>query len=253
MRALSPPEFDIIRFFEGIYIFQQWEIFPGVSTDGVKNVAQTMDALKIPQDLTGQRVLDIAPWNGFFSFECVRRGAEEVISLGPDDPVRTGYEKTMNLLEINNCKYYRQSVYDLSPNVHGTFDIVLFLGVIYHLRYPLLALDKIYDVSNKSLYIDSAIIDEIVRDTTIPPELSEKILSEGRVFHRLPIVYFTKGEETGDFYNWFIPNIRCLQDFVESAGFKIERSSDSGQWAWLSAVKGERKFTFGIEGFNSSI
>src|SRR5215470_1878850 len=115
MRDMAPSEFDMIRFFEGIYVFQQWEIFPDFITNGVKSVAQTMDALQVPQDLAGKRVLDVAPWNGFFSFECVRRGAAEVISLGPDDPARTGYDKTRDVLEINNCKYYRQSVYDLSP------------------------------------------------------------------------------------------------------------------------------------------
>jgi tRNA (mo5U34)-methyltransferase len=253
MRDMPPSKFDMIRFFEGIYVFQQWEIFPDFITNGVKSVAQTMDALQVPQDLAGKRVLDVAPWNGFFSFECVRRGAAEVISLGPDDPARTGYDKTRDILEITNCKYYRQSVYDLSPDIHGTFDVVLFLGVIYHLRYPLLALDKIYDVSNESLYVDSAIIDDFVRDTTISAELAQKILSDGRVFHSLPIVYFTKSEETGDFCNWFMPNKRCLQDFVESSGFKIDHCTDDGQWAWLSAIKGQRRFTFGIEGFNPSI
>jgi len=152
MRNAAPPGFEIAQFFKGIYIFQQWEMFPGCYTGGGKNVLGTMNWLKVPEDLTGKRVLDIAPWNGFFSFECIRRGASEVVSLGPDDPSKTGYDKTRDLLEIDNCIYRQESVYDLSIAEHGTFDIVLCLGLLYHLRYPLLALDRIYE-SRRNTYM----------------------------------------------------------------------------------------------------
>jgi hypothetical protein len=104
---LTPPEgFDLDVFFHDTNIFQSWEIFPGLRTTGSKDVAGTMDGLRIPRDLTGMRVLDIGPWNGFFSFECARRGATEVVSLGLADPDKiTGYNKTKNLLRADNCRY----------------------------------------------------------------------------------------------------------------------------------------------------
>lgn len=251
MRMAAPKGFDLGRLLDGKYTFQRWEIFPGFVTSGPKDVTDNMRQLQVPKRLDGLRVLDIAPWNGFFSFECVRRGAAEVVSLGPDDPDATGFNQVRELLEIYNCHYLRESVYDLSPERHGTFDIVLFLGLIYHLRHPLLALDRIYDVATGRLFVDTPILDRIVYDKTISDQARDDILTKGSVFHQLPIVYFTKDAETGDPYNWFIPNIRAFKDFVESSGFVIDSyCDDGGGWASLSATKGKRSFTAGVEGWN---
>jgi tRNA (mo5U34)-methyltransferase len=254
MRIEAPENFDIKDFFKGIYTFQQWELFPGHCTDGPKNVIDHMRRLQIPGRLDGLRVLDIAPWNGFFGFECARRGAAEVISLGPDDPGATGYSKTRELLQLENCRYVRASVYNLSPEVHGTFDVVLFLGLIYHLRHPLLALDRIYDVAEGRLFTDSPIIDRMVFDKTVTDQQREQILVQGKLIHELlPMVYYTKAAETGDDYNWFMPNKRAFNDFVESSGFKIDHYvDDGGGWASIAATKGKRSFNVGVEGWNEA-
>ncbi|MDD3029121.1 MAG: DUF1698 domain-containing protein [Alphaproteobacteria bacterium] len=255
MRKIPPEGFDIDTFFKGIYTFQAWELFPGIETKGLKNVAEHMERLQIPARLDGLRVLDIAPWNGFFGFECARRGAAEVVALGPDDPAETGYEATRALLELDQCHYVRASVYDLLPERHGTFDVVLFLGLIYHLRHPLLALDLIYDVAKDRLFTDSPIIDHKVFDKTLTMEQSYHVEACGRVIHdALPMVYFTKGNETGDSYNWFMPNSRAFKDFVTSSGFTIDHYTDNGEdWASISASKGKRPFTPGLEGWNEQI
>jgi len=250
MKTIPPENFDIADFFKGIYTFQRWALFPGYTTQGPKDVVEHMWRLRIPERLDGLRVLDIAPWNGFFSFECVRRGAAEVLSLGPDDPDATGYNKTRELLEIGNCKYVRASVYDLSPAIHGSFDIVLFLGLIYHLRHPLWALDRIYEVAKNRLFADSPIIDMTVPDKTVSVEQRRDILDRGKIIHQLPMVYYSKGAETGDPYNWFMPNKRAFRDFVESSGFTLNSYLDDGGWASLSATKGTRSFTPGVEGWN---
>lgn len=253
MNRKPPENFSIADFYKEIYIFQKWEIFPGHSTEGPKDVAEHMWRLRVPERLDGLRVLDIAPWNGFFSFECARRGAAEVVSLGPDNPDATGYNKTRELLGLENCRYVRASVYDLSPEIHGTFDVVLFLGLIYHLRHPLLALDRIYDVAKERLYVDSPIIDKIVFDKTISEKQRKAILDQGKVMHDLPMVYFTKAAETGDAYNWFMPNKRAFVDFVQSSGFDVHHYwDDGGGWASLSSTKGKRAFTPGVEGWNES-
>ncbi len=246
-------KFNVADFYKGIYTFQKWEVLPGHSTDGPKDVIEHLRRLRVPSRLDGLRVLDIAPWNGFFSFECARRGAAEVVSLGPDDPNATGYNKTRDLLEAKNCQYVRASVYDLSLEKHGKFDIVLFLGVIYHLRHPLLALDRIYEVAKDKLYADSPIIDRIVFDKTVSEKQRQAILNQGKVMHDLPMVYFTKGDETGDGYNWFMPNKRAFIDFVESSGFKVGHYwDDGGGWASLNATRAERSFQPGVEGWNES-
>jgi tRNA (mo5U34)-methyltransferase len=251
MRLTAPAGFNAAEFSRGFFCFQEWEIFPGHVIPGIKNVRENMERLGIPRDLKGLRVLDIAPWNGFFGFECLRRGAAELVSLGPDDPEVTGYNRTRDLLEIQDCRYFRGSVYDLSPEVHGHFDVVLFLGVIYHLRYPLLALDRIFDVARNRLFVDSPVIDRKVFDQTIGDLQRRKILWGGKATNQLPMVYFTKGAETGDPYNWFIPNRRALVDFVESAGFTIDSYADDGDsWGSVAATKATRAFKQGLEGWN---
>jgi tRNA (mo5U34)-methyltransferase len=250
MRNDPPKDFDINRFFEGIYTFQKWEIFPGHCTTGSKDVVEHMHRLRIPDRLDGLRILDIAPWNGFFGFECVRRGAAEVVSFGPDDPNETGYNKTRQLLRLDNCKYIQGSVYDLSPEIHGHFDIVLFLGLIYHLRYPLLALDRIYDVTKDRLFADSPISDWRILDKTVSVDHARLILQQGRIMNQLPLTYFTKGSETGDPYNWFIPNKCAFRDFVKSSGFIIDHFFDDAHWASIAATKAERNFVVNIEGYN---
>ena len=250
MRVDPPPGFNARDFLGKHYVFQEWDIFPGHSCPAPKNVLRILDGMRFPKDLRGKRVLDIAPWNGFFSFECVRRGAEQVVSLGPEDPSATGYQQVRELLEIGNCEYRRGSVYDLTPEAFGRFDIVLFLGLIYHLRHPLLALDRIYDVCTAELFVDTPYIDNMVFDRTLDEETKKRIL-EAKIMHELPMIYFTKGNETGDPYNWFMPNLKALHSFVESSGFAVtHEGNDGGGWAWMSARKTERQFVVGLEGYN---
>jgi tRNA (mo5U34)-methyltransferase len=254
MRIHPPENFNIADFCKTFYSFQQWELFSGHVVPGVKDVAAHMRRLHIPERLDGCRVLDIAPWNGFFGFECLRRGAAEVISLGPDDPDVTGYNKTRELLQIENCKYLRESVYDLSPEAHGQFDVVLFLGLIYHLRHPLLALDRIYDVASNRLFMDSPVIDKRIFDSTVNEPERSKILEAGKIVHQLPLIYFTKGNETGDPCTWFIPNRRALTDLIEHSGFVVDTvKDDGGNWISVSATKAQRTFTPGLlEGWNEA-
>lgn len=253
MRASAPPSFDLLEFYSGIFLFQEWELFPGHLAKGLKNVANSAKILRMPERMDGLRVLDIAPWNGFFGFECLRRGAKELVSVGPEDPRDTGYAQTVELLEIERCRYVRDSVYNLSSETIGTFDVVLFLGLLYHLRHPLFALDRAYDVFEPEglLFIDSPVIDRRVSDRTISADKAKEIVRSGQLYNQeLPIAYFSKASETGDPYNWFMPNEKCFQAFVESAGFSIESVVNEATWSSISARKGQRNFVVGFEGFN---
>src|ERR1700726_4229312 len=79
MRTQPPENFDTADFCKSFCSFQQWELFPVHVVPGAKDVTSHMRHLRIPERLDGSRVLDIAPWNGFFGFECLRRGAAEVV------------------------------------------------------------------------------------------------------------------------------------------------------------------------------
>ena len=248
--SVTTTTFDPETFYEGIYLFQKWEVVPGVWTAGPKDVVATLDMLGCPRDLTGKRVLDIAPWNGFFSFECARRGAAEVISVGPEDPLATGYEQTRSFLNLDHVRYVQGSVYDLDTFDLGMFDVVLFLGLIYHLRHPLLALDKIYDLCSEVMLVDSPIIDDIVFDRTLNENARNFYLERKAEVHALPLLYYTEGAETGDDYNWFLPNRLAFLSLVRSSGFNITDHVDSGGWCWISTRKGQRRFELGLEGYN---
>ncbi|PZU10326.1 DUF1698 domain-containing protein [Sphingomonas sp.] len=247
----APIGFSLDEFYRDIYLFQKWEIFPGHVTEAPKDVSANLAAMNFPTDLAGKRVLDIAPWNGFFSFECARRGAREVVSLGPEDPTHTGFQQTKDLLGLTNVHYVRDSIYNLTVERYGTFDVVLFLGLIYHLRHPLLALDRIYDVCDDTLYSDTPTIDRIIYDKTLTENQRTAILDAGSVIHQLPMLYYTGNSETGDAFNWFMPNMKGFRALIASSGFNVtHQSDDGGGWSWISATKSERHFEIDLEGYN---
>ena len=196
--------------------WQRWEIAPGVFTPGPNDVAAILDKCGFPQRIDGARVLDIGGWNGCFAFECERRGASEVVMLEPNPD--TGFELTKAFL---GSKVIKRSgtVYDLDPAVLGRFDIVLFLGVVYHLRYPLLGFDNIRRVAKDWLYTESACLEEATRTfqgwqgfATFAPEMAN-----------LPMLQFWKGSEYfEDSTNWFIPNQAALDGMIEAAGFQVD-------------------------------
>src|SRR5215468_2825646 len=121
------------------------QIEPGLVTPGRKTARELsamVEHIGLPSSLDGLSVLDIGAWDGFFSFEAERRGARRVVAydLTPEDYF--GFSTAKALLD-SKVQYVEGSVYELSERAVGRFDVVLFLGVFYHLRYPLLALDRI--------------------------------------------------------------------------------------------------------------
>ena len=105
----------------------------------------------IPADLSGKSVLDIGCNGGFYSLEMKRRGASRVVAI--DSDVR--YLKQARFaaqVQQADIDFRQLSVYDVG-SLGERFDIVLFMGVLYHLRYPLLALDLLAEHAAKDLLI----------------------------------------------------------------------------------------------------
>ena len=238
----KPSGFDPEVLFGGVHWHQQWEVYQDVFTPGRNPVCDLMAYAGVPQDLSGKTVLDIGAWNGCFSFECIRRGASRVLGLGPDDPVTSGFFRLKEALGHQNADYVKGSVYDLDKGLIGEFDIVLFFGVLYHLRYPLLALDKIFTVCKERLFAESFVIDNhfllgvrknLRQLAEVAPELVETPLWE----------FFQFDEVNEDGSNWFGPNLCALTAAVESAGFDVTHSSTWGHRAALAATRtGEPQF-----------
>ncbi len=124
----------------------------GSSPPGVDDTPNRMAPLELPSDLSGRSVLDIGAWDGVFTFEAERRGASRVLATdsycwsGAGWGTKEGFLTASRILG-SRADDLEIDVMDLSPDRVGTFDLVLFVGVLYHLRHPLLALERVASVT----------------------------------------------------------------------------------------------------------
>ncbi len=183
--------------------------FPnGAVLNGVYDMSKYLDYYKIPENLKGKTVLDIGAWDGFFSFEFERRGAK-VLSIDIWD--ETALANFLFAREKLNSKveYKRLDVHDLDAGLIGKFDIVFCAGVLYHLRYPQKALERIRSVTKELLILETV---------TMVPFIHE----------RFPMIGFFPGDQEAiaSGRQWGIcaaATISWLKEALYSAGFaKIE-------------------------------
>jgi tRNA (mo5U34)-methyltransferase len=172
----------------------------------------------IPQDLTGQSVLDIGCNAGFYSLEMKRRGAERVLGIDFDsrylDQARFAAEVTGVDIEFR-----QMSVYDVA-DLREQFDLVIFMGVLYHLRHPLLALDLIHEHAARDLML----FQSMQRGRPSVPHLERDYpFWETAVFEEpdYPSMYFVEHRYAHDPTNWWIPNRACVEAMLRSSGFRI--------------------------------
>ena len=172
----------------------------GAVTPGVHPIEELRDnyaRFKLPEDLSGKSLLDIGCWDGFYSFESERRGAR-VASVDCWRP--ENFFKACAALN-SRTEFHELSVYDVTKERLGSFDIVLFLGVLYHLRHPLLALEQVCEVTRDLAVIETHVIDNIYDS-------------------RNPVMEFYEFDELGGQYdNWWGPNVECLTKMARAAGF----------------------------------
>jgi tRNA (mo5U34)-methyltransferase len=223
--ALAPPApagFDARATFADVHWHQGWEVFKGVSVPGLHSVRLLCEKTQLPADLTGKRVLDIGAWNGCFSFECERRGASEVIAYSLENPEVSGFTRLKAALG-SRVEYIQGSAYSLSPELLGQFDLILFFGVLYHLRYPLLAIDRIRTVSRGDVLIETHTLTSrhLVRT---PLSAVSRAVGLSALFRRTPLWRQYKEFELHpeDQSNWFGPNIPAVIEGFESAGFRVK-------------------------------
>ena len=140
--------------------FHQIDLGHGIITPGISNCTDMLNWLALPEQLDGKTVLDVGAWDGFFSFEAERRGAARVLATDSFSWSGNGWgsKKGFDLVHtIKESKVDSQDidVLNLSPEHVGTFDVVLFLGVLYHMKYPLLSLERIASVTKDLLILET--------------------------------------------------------------------------------------------------
>ncbi|MER8544934.1 TIGR04290 family methyltransferase [Mesorhizobium sp. M0684] len=172
----------------------------------------------IPADLSGKAVLDIGCNAGFYSIEMKRRGAGRVLGIDFDEAYLA---QARFAAEVADCdiEFRQLSVYDVGA-LHERFDIVLFMGVLYHLRHPLLALDLIREHVARDLMI----FQSMQRGSTNVPALEQNYhFWTHDLFDRpeFPKLHFIEHRYADDPTNWWIPNRACTEAMLRSAGFEI--------------------------------
>src|SRR5246127_5229693 len=172
----------------------------------------------IPADLKGKSVLDIGCNAGFYAIEMKRRGAERVVAIDSDARYLAQARLAIEVLEVE-IELRQLSVYDIR-HLEEKFDLVLFLGVLYHLRHPLLALDLIHEHVARDLLV----FQSMQRGSgNVACLESDYPFSETAIFtqREFPAMYFIEKSYSGDATNWWIPNRACAEAILRSAGFEI--------------------------------
>ena len=172
----------------------------------------------IPADLRGRTVLDIGCNAGFYAIEMKRRGAARVLGIDsdPDYLAQARFAAEVCGFDI---EYRRLSTYDVGA-LGERFDVVLFMGVLYHLRHPLLALDLIHEHVARDLFVFQSM--QRGSDYVLPLQ-DDYPFAETAIFHEsgYPKLHFVEHSYAHDPTNWWVPNGACTEAMLRSAGFDI--------------------------------
>jgi len=201
--------------------FHAFELLPGLVTPGRQTVRarEHLNHMGISEDLRGSHALEIGSWDGPIAFELERRGAR-VIATDIQDPSRTGFNTAKTILG-SKVEYIQGSVYDLTRLFRTQFDLVVYFGVYYHLKSPVLAFEQIAAVMKDDATLAfegecliSYLEDNTGRSTTALP--IEQIAGAD-----IPLAAFYAGTFKADDTNWFIPNLACLREWLKAAGLTM--------------------------------
>jgi tRNA (mo5U34)-methyltransferase len=197
---------------EAIRWYHTMDLGQGVVTKGIDDTSYRLARLDLPISLAGRAVLDIGSWDGFFSFEAERRGASRVVASDSYSwhgvgwgtrNGKAGFELARQALG-SHVEDIDIDVMDLSPERVGSFDVVLFLGVLYHLRHPLLALERVASVTRGLLVLET-VVDMVG-------------------FDRPAMAFYPNRELNGDPTNWWGPNVPAVESLLRSVGFDRVRT-----------------------------
>lgn len=172
----------------------------------------------ISSDLSGLTVLDIGCNGGFYSFEMKRRGAARVLGIDTDEHYlqQARFAAEVTGLDV---QFEKMAVWDIGA-LQERFDLVIFMGVLYHLRHPLLALDLIHEHVTKDLLL----FQSMQRGSSqLTPVAEDYEFAESAPFDEpgYPKLHFIEHRYSHDETNWWVPNRACTEAMLRSAGFAI--------------------------------
>lgn len=169
------------------------------------SILRAQAAIYFRQGVEGRTVLDIGTWDGFNAIEAVRRGASRVLATdhwvwqhhewATSATIELARDRLAPILEIADI-----DVPDLSPERVGTFDVVLFCGVLYHVRHPLRTLEGVARLATDTLIVETHL--------------------DARHSQRPTMVFYPSTELNGDGSNWWGPNRPCVEAMLRDVGFR---------------------------------
>jgi tRNA (mo5U34)-methyltransferase len=202
--AVSYSDEELRRKAAEITWFHSMDLRPGLRTKGIYDPSRTLPRLQLPDSLAGRTVLDVGAWDGYYSFEMERRGADV---LATDDyswggggwGTKAGFDLAHAAVG-SRLRSLQIDPLDITPDaLGGRFDIVLMLGVLYHLRDPLLVLERVAAVTAGLLVLETEV---------------------GMLLTRRPAAEFFPGTELNDDpTNWWAPNVAAMTGMLRSVGF----------------------------------
>jgi tRNA (mo5U34)-methyltransferase len=199
--------------------YHRIEVRPGMITPGTNDSPHNLQMLDLPADCSGMRVLDLGARDGFFSFELERRGAD-VLAVDYMPAERTGFPIAAQLLG-SRVVLRQANLYNLTAAEIGTFDLVLFLGLLYHLPDPIRAIRIVRSLCKGRMYLETLVIDEgmLMPDgSEVPPAQVDARLAA------IPLMQFFQGAAYhGDPTNYWGPNVRCVEAMLGETEFRVER------------------------------
>ena len=228
---------ELLQQVTAIKWFHRIPLGNGVLTPGLDDTPAKLKRLRLPENFSGKSVLDIGAWDGFFSFEAERRGASRVVAVdsfcwsGEGWGSKAGFNLARQALN-SKVEDQEMEVLDLSPENVGSFDVVFFFGVLYHMRHPLLALEKVAAVTKHHLILETKV---------------------DLVSWKTPAMAFYLGNELNhDPTNWWAPNVPALVDMLRAVGFqrvqvvsaprpwhqRLLRTLKRGKFSWKEFQRG---------------
>src|SRR4051794_16958959 len=196
-------------------------------------------ASHLPHDLSGKSVLDIGCNAGFYSIEMKRRGAARVLGIDNDERYLAQARLAAEVLAAD-IEFAQLDVYDVGA-IGEKFDLVIFMGVLYHLRHPLLALDLI----REHVARDMLLFQSMQRGSKHVLELDDDYeFAEESIFFEssFPKLHFIEKQYSHDWTNWWVPNRGCTEAMLRSAGFRIDKRIEEEVYLCRVAERPYAKF-----------
>src|SRR3954449_10324515 len=197
----------------------------------------------VPADLTGKTVLDVGCNAGFYSLEMKRRGAARVVGIDTDEGYLAQARFAADVCGMD-IELRQLSVFEIG-RLEERFDVVLFMGVFYHLRHPLLALDLIHEHVARDLLVFQSMLRGSAEVEPVKPDYP---FFEPGAFDRpgYPKLHFIERCYAGDPTNWWAPNRACAEAMLRSAGFEVLEQAEEEVF-----VCRRREVTCGPDGPNA--